>query len=552
MGTRPTPRAGILKARVADPQVQKMLDAIIERLEVLDGIRGDSLDKAVTYRDLGLSGFTIVGGAGGTNQIINTPGPGDGIDAPGIGPADAPTNLAANETFLAILLTWDNSTINLQHNEVVRSDVDNLSTAVLLGTTIAPLWTDYVGSNQTFFYWVRSVGTDGSVSSYNAVNGVVGTTGINPSDLLVEGSAFIVSDGGFELIAPFIVGEINGNPTIGLDGDLVIDGSIRALSIVAGSIGAREIFVVDLSAISISTGDLHVNKLSTSLDPAFRLEIEDIAGTIYPLWYGRGSKGESGRFFVRNDGTVVVKGLLKAGMIEQTFFAPSDGNDSFRIATQYDGSIGNPLYAGGEYTGKKAHLNPVLTTGFNAPETSVGTECYDRSFAPDSQHATGYESAWLTLFGPTNSSNIEYGRLGSLSENLLLRYSAHFHHSVGPPNRFWLIVKYQYDAEPIRHAFIQHYQLFGAGDRLGSIVAEDIFVTRNTAWDTLKIRIGVGCSRRDEVPGSLVRATVANTNLTVECSNFGYADQASIIDVTSPTSGALVPVRNATQIWRYF
>ena len=109
MSQRKTRKAGILQSRHPDPKIQKTFDAIIERVEVIDGLRGDPLDKAVTYRDLALDGFTIISGGGGP-QIINTPGPGGGADGdgPGIGPAAAPSNLVVTETFLALLCTWDN------------------------------------------------------------------------------------------------------------------------------------------------------------------------------------------------------------------------------------------------------------------------------------------------------------------------------------------------------------------------------------------------------------------------------------------------------------
>src|SRR5210317_1072520 len=112
MGQRQTRKAGILQIRRQEPSLQKTLDSIIERLEVLDGIRGDTLDQAVTFRDLEKSDFKLAtSSSGGAPQIISTPSEGDG---PVIGPAVAPTGLVASETFLALLLTWTNPAFNLQ------------------------------------------------------------------------------------------------------------------------------------------------------------------------------------------------------------------------------------------------------------------------------------------------------------------------------------------------------------------------------------------------------------------------------------------------------
>ena len=182
MAQRRTRKAGIPQSRHPDPNIQRTFDALIERLEVLDGLRGDALDQAITYRDLEASGFTIGSGVGGGAPSV-TPPPDDGTggDGPVIGPTTAPTNLVVSETFLALLCTWSNPSFNLQHIQVWRSLTDNLSTAQLIGTTVAPLYVDYVGELKTFYYWVRAVATDGTFSPYNAVAGTVGTTGLDPS-----------------------------------------------------------------------------------------------------------------------------------------------------------------------------------------------------------------------------------------------------------------------------------------------------------------------------------------------------------------------------------
>lgn len=185
MALRPTSKAGLPKPRVKDPVIQKSFDAVIERIEVLDGLRGDILDKAVTFRDLADSGFSLYGRSGGVPQIINTPGPGtggDGTPIPTDGPPSGPpTGLAANETFLAILLTWINPSYNVQFIEVWRSATDNLSLAVRIGTSITNRYLDYVGGSASYYYWVRAVGTDGSYSAFNDTAGVLGTTGIDPA-----------------------------------------------------------------------------------------------------------------------------------------------------------------------------------------------------------------------------------------------------------------------------------------------------------------------------------------------------------------------------------
>ena len=153
MGQRKTRLSGIAKPRIEDTGLRRSLDAIIERLEVLDGIRGDNLDKAVTWRELDESGFVLSQTYGGGWSVTTTP-PSTGGGAGGgpvVGPAAAPTNLTAADIFLAILLSWDNPSFNLQHVEVHRADVDNLSLAVMIGTTSAGKFIDYVGGGASYY-----------------------------------------------------------------------------------------------------------------------------------------------------------------------------------------------------------------------------------------------------------------------------------------------------------------------------------------------------------------------------------------------------------------
>jgi hypothetical protein len=155
----------------------------------------------------------------------------------------------------------------LQHIQVYRSLVDNLSLATLIGTTVSPQFVDYVGANVSLFYWVRAVATDGSVSAFNSTAGTVGSTGIDPSAILIAGGGFTIRDPGVGPdISPFIVGDVDGETAVGFDGQFLVDGTIRAESIVAGTIGAREIGVEQLSAITADMGTLRAGRITTGTD----------------------------------------------------------------------------------------------------------------------------------------------------------------------------------------------------------------------------------------------------------------------------------------------
>jgi len=527
MGQRPTRRAGIAKYRGSDPQTQIMLDAIVERIEVLDGIRGDSLDKAVTYRDLGDSGFTVVPGAGGTQQITNTPGSGTsgGVEIPGVGVAAAPENLAAAETFLALLLTWTNPSFNLQHIEVWRSATNNLSTALLLGTTVAPQFADYVGANATYYYWVRSVGTDGTYSAYNDTEGTEGTTGIDPSFISIPGGGFEIQDPGVGPdITPFIVGTVGGETAVGLSGQFIVDGTIRAESIIANSIGADRIAAMQLSAISGDMGVLRAGRITTGTDgtppaydnqSAFRVELESQASTEYPLWYGSDAKGATtGLFYVDKNGRVVVRGVLDSSIIRQSLFMPSGDLDSFRIATEYVDD-GNP---GANYTGKQAHLFP-MKAGSVTDQSLQGYR-----ISPMPANPGFWVGKTLQFVSPEESSSTTYGRLGTYSEMFMIQMAAGGERGPGAgstnvSSKLEVVLQYQYDSDGWNSAF---EATVGAADQSGAWT--QIFVSRDDpTWDRLTFRVRVS------TPETWKLWHVRYITLSAWTPNFGYADAGLVL-----------------------
>lgn len=62
-------------------------------------------------------------------------------------------------------------------------------------------------------------------------------------------------DGGTE-VYPFIIGNVNGVATVGVNGQLVVDGSIVARCIAAGAVTADKISVSNLAAISANMGNI--------------------------------------------------------------------------------------------------------------------------------------------------------------------------------------------------------------------------------------------------------------------------------------------------------
>jgi len=149
-----------------DRETGLALESMKEALEVRLGRRGDPKDRAVTLRELIDSGlatdlaqepYNPNTGATGFAPVRERPG--DVVVPP------APTSLTASGLFTDVLLSWNQSTNtapygNHAFTEIWRSQAEDLSSAVLVGTTNAFIYTDKgIEYDSTYYYWVRFVST---------------------------------------------------------------------------------------------------------------------------------------------------------------------------------------------------------------------------------------------------------------------------------------------------------------------------------------------------------------------------------------------------------
>ena len=147
-----------------DPETKLALESMKEALEVRLGRRGDPIDRAVTLRELIESGLATQLAQSPYNPNTGETGfaplrerPGDVVVPP------APTVLTAAGLFTDALLSWNQSTNaapygNHAFTEIWRSQAEDLSGAVLVGTTNAFIYTDKgLEYDFTYYYWVRFV-----------------------------------------------------------------------------------------------------------------------------------------------------------------------------------------------------------------------------------------------------------------------------------------------------------------------------------------------------------------------------------------------------------
>jgi hypothetical protein len=134
---------------------------------------------------------------------------------------------------------------------------------------------------------------------------------------------------------PFIVGQVGNQSTVGINGQLVVNGTILGQAIVAGTITADLLTVGQLSAISADMGDLTAGTMRTGT-AGDRVEISD-TGT-FRIWAGSGLKtAANAKFYFDENGNAVFAGTLAA--VNGVFTGTLDGVDGIFTGTVYAENI---------------------------------------------------------------------------------------------------------------------------------------------------------------------------------------------------------------------
>ena len=161
--------------------VQQMLLALKEVVEVRNGLRGDPLDQAVTFRSLYRAGMLNTSVLTG-QALVRLPGAGliflPKSQTDEYAPPPAPTGLTVTGALANFILTWNAAQYhNHAYTEVWRSGSNDLGMAVRAGTTESALYADNIGNTaQLRYYWLRHVSMSGVPGPFNATAGVSDTT----------------------------------------------------------------------------------------------------------------------------------------------------------------------------------------------------------------------------------------------------------------------------------------------------------------------------------------------------------------------------------------
>lgn len=157
----------------------KDLAAVVENIEIGTGQRGDGKDAFVTQRQLAELKLARMNASGGGGRVSLAPGLGQGIFPEPLPPErpTKPEGLEVTAGFNFVLIEWVMPKYN-GHSlaEIWRGTEDNLSDAVLVGTTPGQVYSDPVDPGWKGFYWIRFVNSAGVSGPYNSPDGTPAET----------------------------------------------------------------------------------------------------------------------------------------------------------------------------------------------------------------------------------------------------------------------------------------------------------------------------------------------------------------------------------------
>jgi hypothetical protein len=171
----------------SDPE--GFMRAVHETMGVREGVRGNALDRGVTFRDLVDAGLAAPNrsfqgkGRVPASSLISPNGSGTQAVGTGVKPTvitpPKPTGVSTVGTFSNVLITWDDPPYaNHDKTEVLRADINDYGAASVIGSSVGGQYADSVGAFSEKYYWVRFVASSGVKGPPSA--GQLGKTALDP------------------------------------------------------------------------------------------------------------------------------------------------------------------------------------------------------------------------------------------------------------------------------------------------------------------------------------------------------------------------------------
>jgi hypothetical protein len=380
---------------IRDDNIKEVLRAIKATMEVREGSIGNPLDQGATLRDLvTLNLAEDLGDAGGVGGLpvnpVIPPSPGGYNPGTDFTTPPAPTGLRTRGGFTNVFLEWDGAPYrNHNYTEIWRSQVDNIGTAYLIGTTAANVYADPADEDTTYYYWIRFVSRAAVTGPYNQTTGTVAKTAIDVvsaiaalseeitnSQLFVDlGTRINVVETGFRQLSQVTATSVSQINTLAS----VVDGNRAAVQVAQLSVdGVRAQYTVKIdnnghvSGFGLASTIVNGTPRSAFIVRADRFAIVGANSTIDPLGTLTPTKVP---FMVFTTPTVIGGKTYPAGTwIDAAFIANATIDTAqIRDLTADKITTGNLTAAIGITTGR---ISGGVNTAFSFGSANFGTGFY--------------------------------------------------------------------------------------------------------------------------------------------------------------------------------
>lgn len=140
-----------------DPAMYKFLQALRETMLVREGVKGDQLDAAVTFRDLIDAGVAV---SSAYKPNPNTTSPVGAAAVSDSTPPPDPTNVGVTASVESVIVTWQLPVdrANFAFVKVWRSVDNDFGNAQIQGTGSGNMYVDYdVTTGTNYHYWLQAI-----------------------------------------------------------------------------------------------------------------------------------------------------------------------------------------------------------------------------------------------------------------------------------------------------------------------------------------------------------------------------------------------------------
>jgi uncharacterized protein YjbI with pentapeptide repeats len=240
-----------------DATVDQFLSALKQTIETWAGERGDSLDSAVTWRELINKQFATIDLTEARSSAVDTVKPAASAIKIDLTPPPAPTNLVVTGAMSTIILDWDIPDYkNHAYTEIWRSATNTIGTAEMVGMTPGAVYADSAGGGAAYYYWIRFVSQANVFGPYNLTEGTFGQTSLDPDYLMDVLSSTYGAAPFFSITTPTVINGVTIQPGVYIKQAVIADGTISRAKIANAAIDSAKI--ADASIVTAKIADANI------------------------------------------------------------------------------------------------------------------------------------------------------------------------------------------------------------------------------------------------------------------------------------------------------